>query len=217
MPSVGTDSLGKPGLRIPSLYLRAVLELLIAGGIQLRAKGIVTASMWENRITYHLDNEMELLQRTSQSDIVSWDVRVNTQANPADPMERCETDFKFRWAEYPNDNRRHLVAEAKRLFGHGDSLAGKYVDEGVMDFVLGKYSPGHNFGIMLGYVLKGPLTVVIKSVQRAMTDRSAATLELSSFQPDASLCSHPHTHHSGHHQTALDSTITLIHIFLDFS
>ena len=74
-----------------------------------------------------------------------------------------------------------------------------------------------NYGIMLGYVLVGPLIRVITAVKDAMTARKVRTEEHRAFMLDNSLCRHPHTHHSTHlqHQTALP--ITLIHVFLDFS
>ena len=173
--------------------------------------------MIENRITYYLSAEMTNSQRSGKSDIISWDFRVHTQSDPSDPQSICEIDFKFRWSEYPNDYDRYLAAEAKRLFGKGDSLAGKYVEGGIMDFVTAKYGRGHNYGIMLGYVLVGPLTKAIAAVNEAMTTRKGQTAEYLPYTPKNSLCTHPYTHHSIHMQHGTATLITLIHVFLDFS
>ena len=212
-------SYGKPQLQIKLLYICAALDFLTEGAAKLRTKRIITAKTLENPITYQLCYEMDQLQKTHQSDILHlwWDPRVNTQNDPNDPLSRCEIDIKFRWAEYPSDNDHYLAVEAKRLFGKGSSRADDYVDEGVMDFVSGKYGRGHSYGIMLGYVLVGPLIKVITAVKDAMTARKVRTEEHRAFMLDNSLCRHPHTHHSTHlqHQTALP--ITLIHVFLDFS
>jgi hypothetical protein len=210
-------SYGQPQLQIKPLYIRAALELLVNGAEKLRAKKLITTETDENPITYYLSAEMANLQRAGKSDIISWDFRVHTQSDPSNPQSICEIDFKFRWSEYPSDYDHYLAAEAKRLFGRGDSLAGKYVDDGIMDFVTAKYGRGHNYGIMLGYVLIGPLINAVTSVSYAMAGRRAKTAECSEFAPDASLCPHPHTHHSTHLQKETFTPITLVHVFLDFS
>jgi hypothetical protein len=215
--SLKSSSYGKPGLRIKRKYILAALGLLMGGATKLKAKSIVTAETFENHITYYLCSEMEQIQRTHKSDAIWWDPRVNTQNDPNDPLSRGEIDVKFRWAQYPPVNERYLAVEAKRLFGKGDSLAGKYVEEGVQDFFIAKYSRGHNYGIMLGYVLIGPLEKAITAVKDAMTTRSLQTGECSPFTPDDSFCSHPHTHRSIHLQHATAIQIILIHLFLDFS
>ncbi|NUO84037.1 hypothetical protein HUU05_28515, partial [candidate division KSB1 bacterium] len=96
-------------------------------------------------------------------------------------------------------------------------LAGKYVDEGVMDFVEGKYGRGHNYGIMLGYLVVAPLDKAVAKVISAMNARKATTFEKSPCQPDVALCFHPHTHRSSHLQREINNVITLVHVFLDFS
>ena len=86
-----------------------------------------------------------------------------------------------------------------------------------MDFVVGKYGRGHNYGIMLGYVLVGPLITAVARVSQAMKKRKVQTAECAAFAPNNSLCPHPYTHHSTHLQQGAAAPITLIHVFLDFS
>ena len=221
MGSMDGASYGTPGLQIKPLYIRAAVELLIEGADRLRAKKLVTIDMDEDPITNCLSHEMKYAQRAGKSDLISWDIRVDTQSDPIDPQAIGEIDFKFRWSEYPNPNPsdydRYLAVEAKRLFGKGDSLSGKYVEKGLMDFVVGKYGRGHNYGIMLGYVLVGPLITAVARVSQAMKKRKVQTAEFAAFTPNNSLCTHPHTHHSTHLQQGTAAPITLIHVFLDFS
>jgi hypothetical protein len=219
MGSVDNSSYGAPSLQIKPLYIRAALELLIDGADRLRTKKLVTVDMDEGPITNYLSFEMKSAQRAGKSDIIFWDIRVDTQSDFTDPQLIGEIDFKFRWAEYPdpNDYDRYLAVEAKRLFGKGDSLLGKYVEKGLMDFVVGKYGRGHNYGIMLGYILVGPLATAVARVSHAMKKRKMLTEEHSAFTPDCSLCLHPNTHHSIHLQQGTGTLITLVHVFLDFS
>lgn len=212
-------SYGDPQLQIKQLYVKAALDLLIEGAKKLRAKNLVKIDLLEDPITNLLSHEMKLAQRAGISKIIMWDIRVDTQSNSLDPQDIGEIDFKFRWSDYPepNDYDRYLAVEAKRLFGKGDSLAGKYVEKGLMDFVIAKYGRGHNYGIMLGYVLVGPLSTAVGRVKQAMNKRKVQTLECQPFTYNNSLCPHPKTHHSTHQQQGTFVSITLIHVFLDFS
>jgi hypothetical protein len=210
-------SYGKPSLPIKRKYILAALDLLIEGGIILRTKNKVTPKLHENKITFLLCFEMDHIQRARKSDIIWWDPLVNTQYDPLNPLSRGEIDIKFRWAQYPSDNDRYLAVEAKRLFGKGSSRADEYVEKGVMDFINAKYGRGHNYGIMLGYILVGPLTKAIATVDSAMNMRKLHTAEHSAFAPNSSLCLHPYTNHSVHLQQGTATLITLVHVFLDFS
>src|SRR5712692_6143817 len=133
------SSYGEPRLQIKRRYILAALDVLVEGATKLRIKNIVTAKTYENPITYLLCSEMDQIQHARKSDVIWWDPRVNTQNDPNDPLSRCEIDIKFRWAAYPSDNDRYLAVEAKRLFGKDSSRADEYVEEGIMDFVVGKY------------------------------------------------------------------------------
>jgi hypothetical protein len=110
-----------------------------------------------------------------------------------------------------------LAVEAKLLRGRGSSLAGKYVDEGVMDFVAGRYSRGHDHGVMLGYVVAPPPASAVAKVAAAMAKRRAKTREVSSMALNQSLTSHPGTYHSKHLQVDATAPLTVVHVFLDLT
>lgn len=56
--------------------------------------------------------------------------------------------------------------------GKWSSLAGKYVDEGMMRYVSGQYSGGDNGG-MIGYVMDGDTVKAVKCVNDAIEKRKA--------------------------------------------
>jgi len=86
-----------------------------------------------------------------------------------------------------------------------------------MDFVDGKYSRGHNYGIMIGYVVLAPLDNAVAKVITAMNTRKVVTFERSPCQPDDKFSSHPYTHCSSHLQRGQKDPITLVHIFFDLT
>src|SRR5262249_30986438 len=70
----------------------------------------------------------------------------------------------------------YLAFECKRLNvissrGRRDSLAGKYVKEGMMRYVEGRYSRNLRTGGMIGYVMDGNAGSAISSVSRVVKRR----------------------------------------------
>ncbi|GCE18643.1 hypothetical protein [Dictyobacter kobayashii] len=160
---------------------------------------------------------MKAYRRSNGSDIVKWRLQTNIQRDPSNVLLRCIPDFVFIWEDEESDPDLCLYGEAKRLFGTGASLAGKYVEEGLLDYTEGRYGRGHNYGIMIGYVLAAPLSKAVDAVKKAMNDRKAITAEISPFTLSNSFSSHLFTHQSTHLQNGFKDPMTIIHLFLDFS
>ena len=218
MDSPSNGSLGRPTLPLRELYVPAVLELLLVGASDLQATRLVSPSMSENRISALLDQRMRATRMAgNSSDILSWFMRTLIPEDLEQPPELVEPDFLFTWGPYPSREDPCLYVEAKRLRGAGSSLAGDYVDEGVLRFVDGSYGRGHDYGIMVGYVVVAPVSGAVSSVKTAMDHRKSQTRQLSGFAPDNSFCAYPATNHSSHWQQVASQTITLVHIFIDFS
>ena len=188
------------------------------GASVLQASRSVDPSMFENRISALLDQHMRAARLASNtSDILSWFMRTLIPNEAERPPDLVEPDFIFTWGPYPSREDPSLLVEAKRLRGAGDTLAGDYVDEGVMRFVEGSYGKGHEYGIMMGYVQVAPVSGAISSVNTAMDNRKDRTQQLSEFVSDNSICAYPDTHHSSHLQQVTSQPITLMHVFVDFS
>ena len=216
--STSNGSLGRPSLPLRELYVPAVLEILLVGASALQAGRFVDPSMFENRISALLDQHMRAARFASNSsDILSWFMRASIPNESERPPDLVEPDFIFTWGTYPSREDPSLLVEAKRLRGAGDTLAGDYVDEGVMRFVEGSYGKEHEYGIMMGYVQVASVSGAVSSVNTAMDNRKDRTRQLSEFVPDNSLCTYPDTHHSSHLQQVTSQPITLVHVFVDFS
>ena len=218
MDNASNSSLGQPTLPLRELYVPAVLELLLVGASDLQATGLVHPSMSENHISALLDQQMRVTRMAGNgSDILSWFMRTVIPEDLEQPLELVEPDFLFTWGVYPSREDPCLHVEAKRLRGAGSSLAGDYVEEGVLRFVDGSYGRGHDYGIMVGYVVVAPVSSAVSRVTTAMNYRKDQTRQLSGFAPDNSLCAYPDTHHSSHWQQLAMQTITLVHIYIDLS
>ena len=218
MDNASNGSLGQPTLPLRELYVPAVLELLLVGACDLQAEGLVHSSMSEDTISALLNQHMRAARMSNNaSDILSWFMRTSIPADPEGTSDFAEPDFLFTWGPYPSGEDPSLFVEAKRLRGVGPSLAGDYVDKGVMRFVEGSYGRGHNYGIMMGYVVVAPKSNAVTRVSTAMNDRRVKTQQLSGFVPNNSLCAYPDTHHSTHSQQITTQHMTLVHVFIDYS
>ena len=202
---------GEPSFPIPSSYLKTALNLLICGTERIKRKYSFSSNTHENPITKKLVAEMH-----AEQDETEHRIRVDIFPGMlSDPDELSELDIRFTWDDYrPNS---YLAVEAKRLRGMGATLAGPYVEEGVMDFIGGKYSRGHNYGIMLGYVLSKPIDKAISAVRGALQKRKGTTNEMSSFEVDG-LIKYPLTYKSVHAQKNEEmAEIIIFHVFVDLA
>ncbi len=206
---------GEPSFSIPSAYLKAALYLLILGTKRLREKYDFDVKEYENNITRKLVAEMHAEQEDSEQYIIRVDIFPGTLSDPTSSSQLSEIDIRFTWDNYhPNS---YLAVEAKRLFGKGASLAGPYVEKGVMDFIEGKYSRGHNRGIMLGYILSKPIDNAISSVEKALEDRKPKTNEIAPIDKLQGCFSYSLMHMSTHTQRVSSEKIILYHMFVDLA
>ena len=209
-------AIGAPRLPIGSAFVKSVLDLLAAGAANLHAKHSVTPRMREDRISQRLNEEMEALHRGSNSDIVNWSMRPARSA-PGRPDDTFEVDFSFHANRYPRDQRWYLGVEAKKLGGAASRLANLYVREGVLRFVTGKYSLGHDHAVMLGYAVTGPVDGVVTKVKTAMGRNAIKTRQLAQFSLDRYVYDYPYIYSSRHIQDGVREPFKLVHLLVDLS
>ena len=209
------ECVGNPSFSIRNAYLKIALNLLISGTKRIKRKYPFSPDTFENPITRKLVAEMHAEQEQSGQYSIKADIFSGTLSDPISPDELSEIDIRFTWGDYrPNS---YLAVQAKRLYGTGATLAGPYVEEGVMDFINGKYSRGHNYGIMLGYVLSKPINKAISAVKDALQKRKGMTNETSSFEVDR-LINYPLIYTSAHAQKNDERTeIIIFHAFVDLA
>lgn len=103
-----------------------------------------------------------------------WPESSETDPDTGEETGRLDLRFLRGWREDV-----YFAIECKRLNvmntkGSRSSLAGPYVEEGMMRFVSGKYARGLDKGGMLGYVMDGQVGDAIKFVDRAVRRRRPA-------------------------------------------
>ena len=211
---------GNPSFSIPDGYLKAALDLLILGVDRLKKRNCVEQiyesqrgrknKTIEDTITRELAIEM-------QKEHERYKLRIDSQTqnfiHPCNDIEYSVIDIRFTWNIYTNE---YLAAEAKLLYGKGASLAGPYVEKGVMDFIGGKYSMGHSHGIMLGYILLKPIDNAITSVKKVLEKRRTKTNEISPIDKVQGF-NYSQMYRSAHTQKVTGEKIIIYHMFVDLA
>jgi len=220
-PSGYRGTWGTSAIVIPKTYLKAALILLVTGADRLKQKNVVkqicesqknkSRKTLENTITRALVREV---QKEQDKYSIHTEPHSKNLIHDCEDIEYSEIDIKFIWDDYlPNV---YLAVEAKLLYGTRSSLAGDYVEKGVMDFINRKYSWGHDHGIMAGYVLVAPIKKAISSVENALKKRKDETNETSPFDEDKFI-DYPLLFNSVHKQENNGREIKILHIFFDFA
>lgn len=121
---------------------------------------------------------------------------------------------------YTWNDQAYLTMECKRIRSDNNDLARKYVQNGVNRFASGKYSPGHSFGIMVGYVVCGHRELCINRVRKALEKEPQSQTgfdEEFGWQADRATIDGIELQKSLHVQTQFNSSIELLHAFLDLN
>ena len=177
----------------------------------------------DSRITSDCDED-------SITDILRW--KMADAKNRLDPVpqmkflrepqsDRAELDTPTGYIDimvsYSWDESTYLTMECKRVKSTENSLALRYVRNGVNRFASGKYSPGHAYGVMLGYVICGNRNGCIDRVRTTLSQEPESETGFDSefgWQSDLQLVNGIEHFKTRHHQQSHDNMIEIIHAFV---
>lgn len=118
---------------------------------------------------------------------------------------------------YTWNDQTYLTIECKRITSEDNSLALKYVRDGVNRFASCKYGAGHAFGIVTGYVICGNPDRCAERVSTVLSaepeDETGYDLDFG-WQVDDGLVEGKRHYRSRHRQKIATNTIELIHAFV---
>jgi len=201
-------------LRIQQGHLRTALRILHNAWPATLADSRVSTTAHEDDITNVLRREMVCvkkamkpqprfrIEREPQSDIV----------DDGTPIGLIDIQIGYAF-----DEVLYIAIECKRISSAGNTLARKYVREGIHRFVTGKYSGGHALGGMVGYVICGNPAACTTRVQQQLVkesveitgyDAESGWIESRSWVPYETL------YESRHRQMGDSHVIVLVHSFL---
>ncbi len=205
--------IGRPSFELSEDQLATVVDLLCLSATEARKS--VTAGMLEVPITIQV--RKAILRVKKQLGLTNLQVGgefelLDPNTNDSDVLGRIDIILQF--LHQFGDEEAYLAVECKRVAAGDTPLNRKYVTQGVDRFVTGQYAQGHHWGMMLGYVLKLPVSPLVDEINSriATTYGQPATLEVMPAHPE-SLSMHTGALSQG----ATGHAIRLLHIFIDMT
>jgi len=121
---------------------------------------------------------------------------------------------------YSFDETDYFAMECKRINDRTVTAAKKYIENGVCRFSSGKYSPGHPYGAMIGYVTDGTPESAAQFLGGKIVDYDKRLTKLRAkwgWQRELRFGPVPNLYSTRHGQAGTRNTILLLHLFLAFS
>jgi hypothetical protein len=214
LPLNETSAIGQPDER---LYLQniiaTVLDITVVSWSAVLACGEVSSSTDERDLAGHLYREMylEKRRRFGPKRPPRFEEEVGTRSSISLPRSDGRIDFKV---IYSFDEDEYFGIESKRLCSVDNELVRKYVNEGVMRFVDGKYSLDHNWAAMLGFVIDGNISNCTDRVYAQLTKTKGKNRLKSNWANEASFGPYKDLYRTRHHQRGKCTLMTILHLFL---
>ncbi len=140
---------------------------------------------------------------------IEEEIGTRSGEHPLKPDGRIDIKIIYSFVE-----AEYFGIECKRVNDKGNDLAKKYIQKGLMRFVTGKYSPGHDWMAMIGFVVDGKLSESIERIQGFLTIQMRRTCLKSGWAQETRFGINEHLYSTSHGQRGKDSPITVLHLFL---
>jgi hypothetical protein len=211
-PSIGT--FGTTGGLVLEDIVSTILDITVKAWPAVLAGGKVRPESGEDDITDELRWQMDAEKKRR------WPVpnlRFERESQSDLPDKSRDVVLIDVYVIYSFEQTEYFAIECKRVAQSDSDLSRYYVTDGVHRFVIGKYSLGHRFGAMVGYVCAGDCGDVASQIEQRLRefDRTVTALcEASLWRGERRFGHIPHLLSTMHTQTGIQNEITLLHLFL---
>lgn len=217
LPLDDSNAIGQPTPILRQDIIVTVLLLIREGWMQVCRAGEIDATSDEPTIAGALHNEMwlakERLGITGPPQIVNEPAsRKSHKSLKPDGF----IDFKMFYGWGTQED--YFGIECKRISsittGKDRDLATAYVHEGVMRFVKGIYSSGHDCAAMLGFVIDGKLIACIDRVRKRLSKYCQEICIEEDWTIEQDFGLQNDLYRTVHRQHGQSSLFKLLHLFL---
>ena len=214
-PSVGT--FGTAGRLVLEDIVTTILDITVKAWLAVIARGMVGSQSGEDDITDELRWQMDAEKKRRRP---VPNLRFEREAQSDLPNKSRDIGLIDVYVIFSFEQAEYFAIECKRLADSDSELSPCYVTEGVCRFVTGKYSLGHPWGAMLGYVCTGDCRNVATHIEKRLKDFDRTITAMSAdwlWRQEERFGRIPHLFSTKHTQTGIQNEITLLHLFLDFA
>lgn len=216
IPYSDSGSVGDASAVFLEDLIATVLSVAVAAWPDALASGEISMGSSEPDIAGSLGKAMiaQKKRRTGLDKQFRIEEEVGTRSSPAVVRTDGRIDIKI---IYSFDEDEYFGMECKKLKGGGKDLAEKYVTDGMMRFVSGKYGRGHPWGAMLGFVLDGDVDGSWKLICTHLKTLRRDTRMKGRWVVHRAWASLPRLYRTHHYQIGQITPMALLHLFLSFS
>jgi hypothetical protein len=214
IPSDKAIGIGQPSPIILRNIIATVLDLTVASWNAVLLKKSITSKNSEPEIARELTVAMIFEKKHRRIGNFRIHDEVVTRSTPSMPKPDGRIDIMI---TYSNDEDEYFGMECKRIDDGSNALTKEYVDQGVKRFVVGKYSPNHPWGAMLGFVIDGKTSNCINRVKAQLSKHKQQTQMKSGWDVEKSFGIRQNLFRTQHHQPKQENQITILHLFLSIN
>lgn len=197
--------------------MRTALQILHQAWPAVASDSRVTRSSNEDDITNILRRRMSDVKRTMTP---PPDMRFERESQSDAAEDKMDVGLIDIMVCYTWNEETYFVIECKRIWSTDNTLALKYVRKGTNRFASGKYSAGHAFGAMVGYVLCGDTDRCVERVRAVLAKEPVAGTGYDAqhgWQIQSDLIPNVGAASTRHLQASYSNAIELIHTFVHVS
>lgn len=197
--------------------MRTALQILHQAWPTVASDSRVTRSTNEDDITNILRRRMSDVKQTMTPPPAMRFERESQSDAAEDETDIGLIDIMvcYTWNE-----ETYFVIECKRIWSTDNTLALEYVRKGTNRFASGKYSAGHAFGAMVGYVLCGDVDRCVERIVAVLAKEPIADTGYDpqhGWQTRTDLIPNVDAVSTRHRQASHSNEIELIHSFVEVS
>jgi hypothetical protein len=215
LPLDESSSVGQPTHILRQDIIVTVLMLIREGWMQVCQAGEISVTSDEPTIAGALHNEMWSAKKhlgiTGPPQIVNEPAsRKSNKSLKPDGF----IDFKMLYGWGTQED--YFGIECKRISSTGNdrNLATEYIKNGIMRFIKGIYSPGHDFAAMIGFVIDGKLTDCINLVRARLTKYSQEACMEEGWDVEPNFGVQNDLYRTVHRQQCQSTLLRILHLFL---
>ncbi|MBE9224774.1 hypothetical protein IQ264_04740 [Phormidium sp. LEGE 05292] len=215
LPLDESNAVGQPALILRQDIIITVLLLIREGWMQVCQAGEISVTSDEDTIAGALHNEMWAAKK--RLGIAGPPLIVNEPASRASTESLKPDgfiDFKMFYGWGTQED--YFGIECKRISSTGTDryLATEYIKNGIMRFITGIYSPGHDFAAMVGFVIDGKMMNCVDLVRERLSKYSNETCMEQDWAIEHDFGLQNDLYRTFHRQHGQSFLFRLLHLFL---
>ncbi len=219
IPLDDSNVFGEPTTALPIDIIATVLDITVVGWSKVIANQEVNTNDLENKIAGCLRRAMkkEKDSRLGLKNQIRIETEVGTLKSPESIEPEGRIDIKI---IYSLDEAEYFGMECKRISSTGKEdrkLATKYVKNGILRFVEEIYSPGHDWGAMLGFIIDKKPDDNIELVKERINKYKQDVFLEKDWIVEKDFGSILNLYRTAHRQKSHNSLINILHLFLEIN